>query len=343
MIIQNKILNLLLFVTLLFGATPTEYVLSISTGYDNNVMRFSEKDFTEALVNPKILGNATTYDSYILKVSLRGKKTIYKNKNNEIIFKGNFSTSDYRNNKNKKYWNGGGDIEYKWGSYKNIRYSIRHLNSYYLRHYINRDIGNSSYEPCLFTDRNQSFSISQKFSKQTWSNVSLGYIQRYYDKPFTEFDLDIFYLRGKQNFRLKKFGIIAIQYESGRASSNSNESPLRPSSFDRSYNYSELYIPMVKNKNLILVDELGMSYRLENRKYDAEDFNDPLHSGRSHQDSKYDAWMKKQIFEDMKVKLAFRIRDRSTVSSYNWVSDLKSFNQLQTWISIEWKIDYDKY
>ena len=53
--------------------------------------------------------------------------------------------------------------------------------------------------------------------------------------------------------------------------------------------------------------------------------------------------MKKQIFDDMKVKLAFRIRDRSTVSSYNWVSDLKSFNQLQTWISIEWKIDYDKY
>ena len=103
MIIQNKILNLLLFLTLLFGATPTEYVLSISTGYDNNVMRFSEKDFTEALVNPKILGNATTYDSYILKFSLRGKKTIYKNKNNEIIFKGNFSTSDYRNNKNKKY------------------------------------------------------------------------------------------------------------------------------------------------------------------------------------------------------------------------------------------------
>ena len=180
--------------------------------------------------------------------------------------------------------------------------------------------------------------LTELLDQQNSLNSEMGQL-----KDSTEFDLDIFYLRGKQNFRLKNFGIIAIQYESGRASSKSNESPLRPSSFDRSYNYSELYIPMVKNKNLILVDELGISYRLENRKYDAEDFNDPLHSGRSHQDSKYDAWMKKQIFEDMKVKLAFRMRDRSTFSSYNWVSDLKSFNQLQTWISIEWKIDYDKY
>ena len=212
-----------------------------------------------------------------------------------------------------------------------------------MRHYINRDIGNNTYEPCLFTDRSQNFLISQKFSKQSWSNFSLGYIQRYYDKPFTEFDLDIFYLRGKQNFRLKRFGKISIQYESGRALSKSNESPIRPSSFDRSYSFSELYIPTVINKNLIIVDELGLSYRLENRKYDAEDLNDPLHSGRSHQDSKYDIWIKKQIFEDMKIKLALRMRDRSTDSSYNWVSDLKSFNQLQTWISIEWKIDYDKY
>ena len=343
MIKRTKILKFLFFVALLIGGTPTEYIFSLATGYDNNVMRFSEKDYSEALLNSNILGNNTTYDSHILKFSLRGKKTIYKNKNNEIIFKGNFSISDYRNNKNKKYWNGGGDLEFKWGSYKNIRYSIRHLNSYYLRHYINRDIGNNTYEPCLFTDRSQNFLISQKFSKQSWSNFSLGYIQRYYNKPFTEFDLDIFYLRGKQNFRLKRFGKISIQYESGRALSKSNESPIRPSSFDRSYSYTELYIPTVINKNLIIVDELGLSYRLENRKYDAEDLNDPLHSGRSHQDSKYDIWIKKQIFEDMKIKLALRMRDRSTDSSYNWVSDLKSFNQLQTWISIEWKIDYDKY
>ena len=343
MINRTEILKFLFFVALLIGGTPTEYVFSLATGYDNNVMRFSEKDYSEALLNSNILGNNTTYDSHILKFSLRGKKTIYKNKNNEIIFKGNFSISDYRNNKNKKYWSGGGDLEYKWGSYKNIRYSIRHLNSYYLRHYINRDIGNNTYEPCLFTDRSQNFLISQKFSKQSWSNFSLGYIQRYYDKPFTEFDLDIFYLRGKQNFRLKRFGKISIQYESGRALSKSNESPIRPSSFDRSYSFTELYIPTVINKNLIIVDELGLSYRLENRKYDAEDLNDPLHSGRSHQDSKYDIWIKKQIFEDMKIKLALRMRDRSTDSSYNWVSDLKSFNQLQTWISIEWKIDYDKY
>jgi len=341
---MNKIIfKLLITLSLTFASTPIEYTLSLSSGYDNNVMRFSDKDFSYAVIEPTILGNATTFDSYIIKYGLKGEKSIYKFGEKETILRGSFFFSDYRNNKEKKYWSGGGDVIYKWGSYKNIKYQIRHLNSFYLRHYINRDIGNDLYEPCFFNDMNQNISISQRYLKNSWSILTFGYLQRYYDKPFTEFDLDISFFRAKHNYNFKKMAILGLQYEYGRAVSSSGEMPLKPSSFDRSYTFSEMYLPFRIKKKINIINEFGFSFRNENREYDAEDFNDPLHSGRSHKDYKYDLWFKKNLSDDLNVNFKFRYRKRETFSSYKWVSDLKSFKQIQTWITIEWKIDYDNY
>ena len=92
-----------------------------------------------------------------------------------------------------------------------------------------------------------------------------------------------------------------------------------------------------------MISEIGVSLRTEYRVYEAEDVNDPLHSGRSHIDSKYDIWLKKKLTEDIGITLASRYRSRTTDSSYNWVNDLKSFKQLQFWFNIEWDLIYDKY
>ena len=339
----KKYSKLLMIGSFLTGSTPTEYTFSFSTGYDSNVMRFSDKEFDQASFVPELMGNTNTYDSYVLKIGVKAKKTILKLKKKELIINSNFNLSDYRNNDDKKYWSGGVDLIYKWGSYKNIKYSLRHLDSYYLRQYLNKDISPTLYSSCSFTDRNQSLSLTYKIKKREWSVISFGFLQRYYDKPFIEFDLDILYIRAKQNYKIKNFGLIGFQFETGRAVSKSNKPPIRPSSFDRSYTTSEYYIPLTITKNIPLLNEMGLSFRNEIRKYDAEDFNDPLHSGRSHKDSKYDLWFKKKLSDDLLIKLSIRYRKRSTDSSYSWVTNLKSFNQLQTWFSIEWNIDYDRY
>lgn len=110
-----------------------------------------------------------------------------------------FSWSDYKHNQEREYWSGGMDAIFRWGSYKNIKYSVRHLNSFYLRHYVDRDISREILSPCAFTDRNQSMNLTQKIHQNHWINLGTGYLQRYYDKPFTEFDLDILYIKGKLN------------------------------------------------------------------------------------------------------------------------------------------------
>ena len=70
---------------------------------------------------------------------------------------------------------------------------------------------------------------------------------------------------------------------------------------------------------------------------------DPLHSGRSHKDKKIDFWAEYNFSEQFLIKSSLRYRVRETESQFDWVSELKTFNQWQAWISIEWKIVYDRY
>jgi hypothetical protein len=45
----------------------------------------------------------------------------------------------------------------------------------------------------------------------------------------------------------------------------------------------------------------------------------------------------------LNITLSGRYRTRETESAFNWVTDLKSFNQLQFWCKIEWDMIYDRY
>ncbi len=325
------------------SGTPLEYKISITSGYDNNVMRFSENEFKRAASDTVILGEAKTFDSYITKAKITAEKVFVISNSKLIKINGVYTLSDFRAIPEKKYWSGGIDAVYRWGSYKNIRYTLRHLDNFYLRHYVDRDISATSLAPCLFTDRDQTINLSHRLSKNSWFNISSGYLQRYYARPFTEFDLDIIYFKGKINYRLKNFGSFSIQVNRGYADNISFTPNLRPSSFDRSYHTTEWFLPLKINKKLNFIKEIGVSARLEIREYEAEDPEDPLHSGRSHLDSKYDLWIKKRINEDFIFTLSSRFRTRVTDSEYAWVDDLKSFKQLQFWFTIEWGFIYDKY
>ena len=100
---------------------------------------------------------------------------------------------------------------------------------------MNRDVSTETQSPCAFTDRNQSIVLTHRISKRYWANLGIGYLQRYYDKPFTEFDLNINYLKVKINHKIRKLGNISLQVNRGRALSQSHFLPDRPSSFNRSY------------------------------------------------------------------------------------------------------------
>ena len=341
---QKNIIFSILILSCLPGKTPFEYTIGITGGYDNNVLRFSDEEFNEAASDNELMGGASTFDSFVTKLGISGKKSLWNSGKKDLFINGFFTHADYRNNPERKYWSGGLDANFKWGSYRNIKYSLRHLDSFYLRHYVDRDVSIESLAPCAFTDRKQTISLTQKNGRNIWTTFSAGYLQRYYDKPFTEFDLDINFGRWKINKKFfKKIGTVSVQYEFARAVNHSLALPDRPSSFDRSYDSGEWYIPVKIQKRIPFLNEIGFSWREEFRVYEAEAADDPLHAGRSHLDTKYDFWVKKNLSESVSILFNSRFRTRDTDSAYEWVKDLKSFKQIQFWCKIEWDLIYDRY
>ena len=325
------------------GGTPLEYSISYTGGYDNNVMRFSKEEFERAAVNPLVMGGSKTFDSFVSKLNISAKKSVLNMRKKSLVVGASYTISDYAQTPEKKYWSGGVDIAYKWGPYRNLKYGVRHLNNFYLRHYVDRDISTTQLAPCLFTDRDQSIQLTQKVMKRSWFSIGGGYLQRYYKKPFAEFDLDISYLKGRLNYKIRNFGTVGVQVSRGRALSKSHHLPDRPSSFNRSYQTTEWYLPLRINKELPLFNEIGFSTRVEYRQYDTENPDDPLHAGRSHIDSKFDMWVKKKLGDSIGLSISSRYRARSTNSDYEWVDNLKSFKQFQHWIKLEWDLIYDRY
>ena len=325
------------------ATTPLNLHISYHSGYDSNVMRFSLKEIENVSGNKNVMGGANTFDSYINKINTRLQKTIFEIDKKELSISSSFNLSSYAHNPNKSYWSGNFSTVYKWGSYRNLKYSLRHLNSYYLRHYTDRDVSRSSLRACFFSDRNQIITITLPIRKRIWYTIGTGYLQRYYDNTFTEFDLDIYYARLRLNKRIKKFGTVSLQVDRVSAENVTYNKTAVSSNFDRSYDAIEWYIPIKMDRSLSYFNQAGLSFRQEIRVYEAEALDDALHSGRNHKDLKIDLWLNKKISDRLEITLSSRFRKRDTESSYDWVKDLKSFKQMQLWCKIKWAFTYDNY
>ena len=341
----------IVIISLLNGQNLLDYLkgpitmrVGLINGYDDNVLRFSDIEKHQASTNKYIMGGSNAFDSHFSRLHFIGEKRIKLASTGKYInFYSKFNISNYLNNVNRQHWSGIIKSTYRWGSYKKLSYSIRHLNSYYIRHYIDRDISNNELMPCSFSDREQIVETTYPVKRGQWITLQLSYNQRYYDKPFTEFDLDILSSYFKISRKIDDFGTIAIAFKYGEATNTTFGNTAKASYLDRSYNNFEWYIPLTYNTKTRLINKIGISIRRDFRNYIAESAGDPLHSGRNHKDSKFNFWAERKINESFLIKTSLRYRNRKTESQFNWVSELKTFHQWQAWISIEWKMIYDRY
>ena len=324
--------------------SPIKWTVGLTNGYDNNVLKLSSVEKKDAALEGDILGGADTFDSHYTRFSMSGLKKIQlaeRKKQIQFYAKGNIS--NYTQNENRRYWSGNLKATYRWGSYRKLEYSIRHLDSYYIRHYIDRDVSTDELASCSFTDREQRILVSYPIKRRLWTSGFVSYTQRYFDKPFTEFDLDIVTTALKISKKFRGFGTIAIEGKYGIADNITFGKTAKASDLDRSYKHFEWYIPVSYSQGIDVLDEVGISLRLDIRLYGAETMGDPLHSGRSHEEVKWDIWGEKELSENLTLKGSLRYRKRSTDSRFDWVSKLKTFDQVQAWVILEWDMIYDRY
>ena len=324
--------------------SPIKWTVGLTNGYDNNVLRLSGIEKSDAALDESIMGGVDTFDSHYARFSLSGLKKIQlvdRKKQFQFYAKGN--VSNYSQNENRRYWSGNLKATYRWGSYRKMEYSLRHLDSYYIRHYIDRDISSDQTASCSFTDREQRILTSYPLQRRLWATGFVSYTQRYFDNPFTEFDLDIVTAALRVSKKINELGTIAIEGKYGLADNITFGNTAKASELDRSYQHFEWYIPFSYNQEIGGLDEVGISLRRDVRQYKAEELNDPLHSGRSHEEIKIDIWGEKELGDNLKINGTVRYRKRTTNSQFDWVSELKTFDQVQAWVTLEWDIIYDRY
>ncbi len=348
---MKTLIRLLILFSLLNGQSwidylnsPVKWSVGLTNGYDSNVLRLSAVEKEEAALDKSILGGAETFDSHYARFSLSVfKKIQLSDRKKQIQFYGKGNVSNYTQNKNRRYWSGNLKAIYRWGPYRKLEYSIRHLNNYYIRDYIDRDISADELANCSFTDREQRLLMSHPLKKRLWLSGIVGFTQRYFDKPFTEFDLNIVTTTLKVSKKFRGFGTISLEGTYGVADNISFGKTAKASDLDRSYKHMEWYLPVSYDQGILGLDEVGVSIRRDVRIYEAETFTDPLHSGRSHTEVKFDIWGEKTLLDNLKIKGTLRYRKRETDSRFDWVSELKTFDQVQAWVTIEWDMIYDRY
>ena len=324
--------------------SPIKWTVGLTNGYDNNVLKLSSVEKKDAALEGDILGGADTFDSHYARFSLSGLKKIQlADRKKQIQFYAKGNISNYTQNENRRYWSGNLKATYHWGSYRKLEYSIRHLDSYYIRHYIDRDVSTDELASCSFTDREQRILVSYPIKRRLWTSGFVSYTQRYFDKPFTEFDLNIVTTALKISKKFRGFGTIAIEGKYGIADNITFGKTAKASDLDRSYTHVEWFVPISYNQNFFGFDNVGFSMRRDIRIYGAETLADPLHSGRSHEEVKWDVWGEKNLSENLTLKGSLRYRIRTTNSQFEWVSELKTFDQVQAWVILEWDMIYDRY
>lgn len=324
--------------------SPIEWTVGLTNGYDNNVLRLSGIEKSDAALDESIMGGVETFDSHYTRFSMSGLKKIQlaeRKKQIQFYAKGNIS--NYSQNENRRHWSGNIKTTYRWGSYRRLEYSIRHLDSYYFRHYINRDVSADELASCSFTDREQRILASYPLKRRFWASGFVSYTQRYFDKSFTEFNLDIVTTALKISKKFGGFGTITIEGKYGLADNITFSQTAKASDLDRSYKHLEWYVPVSYNQDFFGLDEVGISMRRDVRLYEAETMGDPLHRGRSHEEIKLDIWGEKDFWDNCTIKGTVRYRKRATYSQFDWVSELKTFDQVQAWVTLEWDMIYDRY
>jgi len=324
--------------------SPVKWAVGLTNGYDNNVLRLSAIEKDDAALNQTILGGTKTFDSHYVRFSLSGLKMIQLgDREKRIQFFAKSNLSNYIQYKHRQYWSGYVKASYHWGAYRRLEYMLRHLDNYYMRHYKDLDITVNQLFACSFTDREQRLLISHPIKLRLWITGSVSYTQRYYDRSFTEFDSDIITTALKVSKRFRDFGTVSVEGKYGIADNITFEKVAKSSNLDRSYRHMELYLPMSYDQGVLGLKEVGFSLRADFRQYGVEDISDPLHSGRSHRETKFDIWGEKSLKENLMISCTIRFRNRYTDSRHDCVSELKSLDQLHAWISIEWKMLYDRY
>ena len=299
----------LIFIALL-GFLFSDFSSNVKVGFDSNILKYS---------NPE---NPISSNFIKLGMGYKSKLKIVDRKTQMSL---NFVKSIYDLSEKSNYSFG---LKFKQplGEYRYLMLSYKYIDNIYLREYVDVDQGvlNSIYQGTNCSFDNSIIDIGYELpvlKKKSKINIHYIYQTQFYNKYFTEFDLELHGLKLKYIRQLKKNKSNIFSFRFNYAKNLTlNDFTLSTSYMDRGY--SEYLFSLVEKDKL-----KGMSFDLVLRTYSSSIIEDQLHLDRRHVDVQSSFWNSYKFF-GKKNKLIFKYRKRVTYSPYSWVENIKSFDKL---------------
>ncbi len=339
-------------------SVPLYFTISTGVGYDNNVLKFSEKEIDDSSTKPWLL-NENDLASSILKnsITLQYYPFFISNHETQIYFK--FNNSQFLDAKDKSNNSFSIKLSQHIGKYQWLKLSYSYIPHIYLRTYQDRDlpvinapsdnvdhtIGNS-FLPASFGIESVSMYYSHPLPViKGWGHLKLAKEKQYYNENFTEFDLDINHFTlglSLRNIPQFKFN---FSFTNSTAENISFQNGLIASQYkDRGFVQQKIYTSMsISDKITPFFNGVGTSLSIENRTFSSVLDTDPLHKDRTHVDSKISLWLKKDLTRSLSSKIYTRYRSRQTASTEEFVEGLKSFSKYEFMFTLSYKVALNLY
>ena len=299
----------LIFIALL-GFLFSDFSSNVKVGFDSNILKYS---------NPE---NPISSNFIKLGMGYKSKLSIVDRKTQMSL---NFVKSIYDLSEKSNY-SFGLKLKQPLGKYRYLMLGYKYIDNIYLREYVDVDQGvlNSLYQGTNCSFDNSIIDIGYELpmlKKKNKINIHYMYQTQFYNKYFTEFDLELHGLKLKYIRKLKnnKSNIFSFRFNYAK-NLTLNDFTLSTSYMDRGY--SEYLFSLVEKDKF-----KGMSIDLVLRKYSSSITEDQLHLDRTHIDVQSSFWSSYKFF-GKKNKLIFKYRKRVTYSPYSWVENIKSFDKL---------------
>ena len=318
---------------------PVYLTTSMRFGYDSNLLNLSDSEKSRDDVN-LILQNADTFDSAFLRSDLMIKYIPRIIGNHKTKFILNVAQTKYHQNSDKSYNSFSLSATQHCKSYHWLKFRYSFLPSFYIRPYHDIDTFSTDFSSCEFSSEDIRMVYSVPVYDKTSIKIRLGKSKLYYNKHFTEFDTDITNFRA--TLSLYKFKPIKLVFwgELGFGDNISYLSGIASTEFDRSYEYNQ-FGGDVEWSPKSIIESVGLSIIVHQRYYLTEDEDDPLHSGRKHEDTKTKVWIKKDVTNKLELNLSVLHRRKTTFSKFSWIQDLKSYNKFEIWLECSYKMYFN--
>ncbi len=321
-------------------SVPVVLTPAVSVGYDSNFLKLSDEEMDRADLDRSYLGDSENFDSAFLKPEFRLQYAPYLLGENETRLVFWTAYSHYTQSDIKGYASWLVRLEQHLGPYSWLKLQISQLPEFYLRTYIDRDYTSKLRQDCSFSYESWYVSYSLPLMKKTWAQVKRQESKEYYNPVFAEFDTEKTGTELKISSTLVRDWRFQAWAEMGSADNVSFQSGLNSTRQDRSYDYLE-YGGSIRRTLDCWIKDIALKADFHYREYHTDDPEDPLHAGREHLDGKFTLTMNRPLTGNWNAQLNLRYRNKFTESGYDWVEDLKSFEQFQIWLKISYRFHSD--